>query len=86
VPLQGFTPQAFADLSGDSFDVLYLYSRKWEPPSNWLVRFPYFQGVQERYFDYAPQISADALAARYGLRPLARFEQRGQWVKIYQKQ
>ncbi|MCJ7504376.1 MAG: glycosyltransferase family 39 protein [Acidobacteriia bacterium] len=86
VPVQGFTAQDFGDVSGDSFDVLYLYSRKWEPPSNWLAQFPYLERVQEHYFDYAPQIGADGLAARYGLRLLARFEQRGQWVKIYKKQ
>jgi 4-amino-4-deoxy-L-arabinose transferase-like glycosyltransferase len=86
VPVQGFTAQDFADVSGDSVDILYLYSRKWEPSSNWLARFPYLERVQEHYFDYAPQIGADGLAARYGLRPLARFEQRGQWVKIYKKQ
>jgi hypothetical protein len=86
VPVQGFTAQDFADVPGDSFDVLYLYSRKWEPSSNWLARFPYLERVQEHYFDYAPQIGADGLAARFGLRPLARFEQRGQWVKIYKKQ
>ena len=86
VPVQGFTAQDFADVSGDSFDVLYLYSRKWEPPSNLLAQFPYLERVQEHYFDYAPQIGADGLAARYGLRPLARFEQRGQWVRIYGRQ
>lgn len=86
VPLQGFNAQDFADVSDDSFDVLYFYPRKWEPPNNWLAWFPSLQRVQEHYFDYAPQIGADALAARYGLRPLARFEQRGQWVKIFGKE
>jgi hypothetical protein len=86
VPVQGFTAQDFADVPGDSFDILYLYSRKWEPSSNWAAQFPYLERVQEHYFDYAPQIGTDGLAARYGLRPLARFEQRGQWVKIYKKQ
>jgi hypothetical protein len=86
VPLQGFTPGEFNGVPAESFDVLYLYSRKYEPPENWLVRFPYFQKVQQRYFDYAPQIPDETLVARYGLRLLVRFERRGQWVRIYRRE
>jgi hypothetical protein len=85
VPLEGFTAREFEKVAADSFDVLYLYSRKWEPLENWLVRFPYFQKMQEHYFNYAPQIAEETLVARYRLRELARFERRGQWVKIYEK-
>jgi 4-amino-4-deoxy-L-arabinose transferase-like glycosyltransferase len=85
VPLPGFTAGEFNGVPAESFEVLYLYSRKYEPPENWLVRFPYFQKVQERYFDYAPQTPDETLVARYGLRLLARFERRGQWVRIYEK-
>ena len=86
VPVEGFTARDFNEVATDSFDVLYLYSRKWEPPENWLVRFPYFQKVQEHYFNYAPQIAEETLVARYRLRVLARFERRGQWVRIYGRQ
>jgi 4-amino-4-deoxy-L-arabinose transferase-like glycosyltransferase len=85
VPLEGFTAREFEKVAPDSFDVLYLYSRKWEPPENWLVRFPYFQKAQEHYFNYAPQIAEETLVARYRLRVLARFERRRQWVTIYEK-
>jgi hypothetical protein len=85
VPLEGFTAREFEKAAADSFDVLYLYSRKWEPAENWLVRLPYFQKAQEHYFNYAPQIAEETLVARYRLRVLARFERRGQWVKIYEK-
>jgi len=86
VPLPGFTAREFDEVPAESFEVLYLYSRKWEPSSNWLVRFPYLQKVQQRYFDYAPQTPEETLVARYGLRLLARFERRGQWVRIYGRQ
>jgi 4-amino-4-deoxy-L-arabinose transferase-like glycosyltransferase len=86
VPLEGFTARDFNEVATDSFDVLYLYSRKWEPPENWLVRFPHFQKMQEHYFNYAPQIAEETLVARYRLRVLARFERRGQWVRIYGRQ
>jgi hypothetical protein len=86
VPLEGFTARDFDRVAADSFDVLCLYSRKWEPLDNWLAWFPYFQKVQARYFDYAPQIAEETLVTRYGLQLAAGFERRGQWVRIYEKQ
>jgi 4-amino-4-deoxy-L-arabinose transferase-like glycosyltransferase len=85
VPVQGFASQDFADVPAESFDLLYLYSRKWEPPGNWVRRFPEWLRVQGRYFDYRPQIAAGDLVARYHLRLLAEFERRGQWARIYMR-
>jgi len=83
--IEGLTPDDFSQVSPDSFDLLYLYSRKWEPPDNWLARFPTLLGIQKRHFDYAPQVAEDWLKQRYGLRLLEQFERRGQWVRIYAK-
>jgi 4-amino-4-deoxy-L-arabinose transferase-like glycosyltransferase len=83
VPLQGFSGHDFDGVSPESFDCLYLYSRRWEPPNNWLERFPWLQRLQERYFEYQLQAPENELAARYHLRLLASFERRGQWVRIY---
>ena len=83
VALQGFGHHEFEDVSPESFDGLYLYSRRWEPTNNWLRRFPWWQRLQARYFEYQPQVPANELAARFHLRLLASFERRGQWVRIY---
>ena len=83
VPVQGFAPNEFGNMTPESFDLLYLYSRKWEPPANWVVRFPSWLRVQGRYFDYQPQVAAQVLVAHYHLRLLAEMEHRGQWVRIY---
>jgi hypothetical protein len=83
VALQGFGRQDFHRVSPESFDCLYLYSRRWEPANNWLRSFPSLQKLQERYFEYQPQVPEQELAARYHLRLLASFERRGQWVRIY---
>jgi 4-amino-4-deoxy-L-arabinose transferase-like glycosyltransferase len=82
-PVQGFAPQELASVPPESFDLVYLYSRKWEPPGNWVTRFPGWLRVQGRYFDYQPQVATQVLVARYHLRLLAEMEQRGQWVRIY---
>jgi 4-amino-4-deoxy-L-arabinose transferase-like glycosyltransferase len=83
VPLEDFTRHDFESVSAESFDCVYLYSRHWEPQNNWLKRFPRVQRLQQRYFEYHPQIPDDELAARYHLRLLAGFEKRGQWARIY---
>ena len=83
VPVEGFAPQDFAGVPPESFDLLYLYSRKWEPPGNWVARFPVWLRVQGRYFDYRPQLASEDLAGRYHLKLLAEYTRRGQWVRIY---
>lgn len=86
VPLRGFTPDDFRDVSPDSFDVLYLYSRKWEPENNWLRHFVSSLEVRRHYFEYEPQIREEELVARYRLKLLRTFERRWQWGKIYVRQ
>jgi 4-amino-4-deoxy-L-arabinose transferase-like glycosyltransferase len=83
VALEGFGRHEFHSVSPQSFDCLYLYSRRWEPSNNWLRSFPWLQRLQERYFEYQPQIPEQELAERYHLRLLASFERRRQWVRIY---
>ena len=85
VPAPGFAPQDFENVPPDSFDLVYLYSRRWEPPGNWVARFPLWLRLQGRYFDYHPQVATEALVARYHLRLLAEMDRRGQWVLIYSR-
>ena len=83
--ISGFTSQDFANTSPESFDLLYLYSRRWEPKNNWLARSALLREIQRRYFGYAPQIAERTLVDRYHLRLLVSFERGGQWVRIYSR-
>ena len=83
VPVPGFAPREFAGVAPDSFDLVYLYSRRWEPAGNWVARFPAWLRIQGRYFDYHPQVDASVLIDQYHLRLAAQLELRGQWVQIY---
>ena len=85
VPVDGFSTGDLRGVVPGSFDVLYLYSRKWEPPNNWVERIPWLANLQLRYFDYAPQMPEQALAARFHLKLVARWERRGQWAAIYER-
>jgi 4-amino-4-deoxy-L-arabinose transferase-like glycosyltransferase len=84
-PVRGFAPQEFADVPPESFDLLYFYSRRWEPPGNWVARFPGWLRLQGRYFDYHPQVTGQVLVGRYHLRLLTEIEHHGQWVRIYSR-
>ena len=84
--LEGFTARDFEKVSPASFDLLYIYSRKWEPGKNWLALSSTFRRAQERYFSYAPPVREEELAFRYHLILLRAFERRGQWVRIYGRQ
>ncbi len=81
IHLQGFTARNFSKVSPGSFDLLYLYSRKWNPPGNWLKRYRWADVALE----YAPQEPPSSLVQKYHLKLLASFERRGQWVKIYSR-
>ncbi len=65
------------------FDVLYLYSRKWNPPHNLLLVITPLRRFLERFYGYQPPVSPAALADRFHLKLLRKFERRGQWVRIY---
>ena len=63
-------------------DILVLYSRTWEP--DWSVlRFPVVRRFLRRFFEYEPQMSSEQVREHFGLQPVARWAQRGQWVEIY---
>ena len=81
--VRGFTLDDFAGTSPESFDLLYVYSRRWEPENNWLARSAVLRRIQRTYFGYAPQIPEQVLVDRYHLRLLVSLERRGQWVRIY---
>jgi hypothetical protein len=81
VSVPGFAPPDFRSTPGDSFDLLYLYSRKWDPPDNWLLRYPWLARLDR----YTPPIHPGFVAFRYNLHLVAQFQRRGQWVRIYAK-
>jgi hypothetical protein len=82
VHLEGFTAQDVRKVSADSFDLLFLYSRQWNPPDNWLRRFSW----AAKPLEYVPAASPATLAEKFHLRLLASFHRCGQWVKIYARQ
>lgn len=67
------------------FDLLYLYSREWNPRWNVLNFWP-FPALRGRFYSYIPPVSPAMLAARFHLRLVREYSERGQWVRIYESQ
>jgi len=85
VPVDDFGERSFRDVRPVSFDLLYLYSRKSESVRVGLMRFPLVQQLNQRYFDYVPQVPDQILTSRFHLKLLRSFERHGQWVRIYSR-
>ncbi len=81
VVISSFSPPDFRNISDGSFDLVYLYSRSWDPPENWLRRYRFLARVNA----YSPPIVPGFVAFKFELRPVAVFRRRGQWVMIFAK-
>jgi 4-amino-4-deoxy-L-arabinose transferase-like glycosyltransferase len=83
IPIEDFGKTSFIEVRPESFDLLYLYSRKSESLRKGVMQIPLVRQLNRRYFDYVPQISDDVLIDHFHLRLMKAFERHGQWVRIY---
>jgi 4-amino-4-deoxy-L-arabinose transferase-like glycosyltransferase len=63
-------------------DVLVLYSRTWEPSWGVLQR-PEVEHFLQHFYDYERQMNADEVRQHFGLMPVKRWTQRGQFIEVY---
>jgi 4-amino-4-deoxy-L-arabinose transferase-like glycosyltransferase len=95
-PDMGFTQHAYRVIETNDFhaanvvkactegnpDVLIVYARTWEP--HWgVMGNRLVQQFLQKYYDYEPQISSEQIKRQLGMRPVLRWEQRGQWIEVY---
>ena len=79
--VDGFTPDDFGH--PPRFDVLYLYSRRWNPAHNWLVSVRLLRAISVRFYGYEPAVPPGVLASRFHLKLLKAFRSHGQWASLY---
>jgi 4-amino-4-deoxy-L-arabinose transferase-like glycosyltransferase len=79
--VESFAASAF--VAPPRFDILYIYSRKWQPKHNVFSIFRPARPLLERFYDYRSAVSVETLAVQYRLKLLRFYERRGQWVRIY---
>ena len=61
-----------------------LYSREIEPRLS-LSRIPALASLRRAYWGWEPPVTGHCIESRYGMRPVARWERRGQWIEIYRR-
>lgn len=69
-------------LDPNAASVLVLYSRTWEPEWS-LLKYQAIEEFLRRFYDYDRQMDSSEVRRHFGMRGIARWEQRGQWVEIY---
>src|SRR5579884_1711575 len=63
-------------------NVLVLYSRTWDP--EWgVLQNELIADFLRRFYDYEPEMTEKQCLTVLGLKRVARWEQRGQWIEIY---
>jgi len=63
-------------------DVLVLYSRTWEP--GWgVLQWTPARDFLHRFYEYERQMTLAEVRGHFGLVPVRRWTQRGQWIEVY---
>ena len=71
-----------ASQATDQFDVVLLFSTKWEPPHPLLASLPFGRALHERFFDYHEDMDPQRVAALLGGRILDYQNRNNEWIAI----
>ena len=64
------------------FDIVFLFTTKWEPPRPLLQSLAFGEALQKRFFDYHEDMTPDRAAAMLGGRILQYENRNNEWVSI----
>ena len=73
---------ARAAQAGDQFDVAYLFTTKWEPPSPLFSAVSFGKALQERYFDYHQDLAPAQAAGILGGRMVDYQNRNQEWTAL----
>lgn len=63
-------------------NVLVLYSRTWAP--SWgVLQWSFIRDFLHRYYEYERPMNAAEVREHFGLVPIRRWTQRGQWIEVF---
>ena len=66
----------------NQFDVVLLFSTKWEPPHPLLATLPFGKALHERFFDYHEDVFPERAAAMLNGRVIRYLNRDNEWVAI----
>jgi hypothetical protein len=64
------------------FDIVFLFTTKWEPPRPLLKRLAFGEALQKRFFDYHEDVTPERAAEMLGGRVLRYENRNNEWVAI----
>ena len=84
VVIENFSPLPImaARDQAELYDTAFVFSTKYEPSGGFLIRLPFWEELQKRYFDYHEDLSPMATSAMLGGRIVWQQRQGGQWAAI----
>jgi 4-amino-4-deoxy-L-arabinose transferase-like glycosyltransferase len=68
----------------DTYDMAFVFSTKYEPTRGFLIRLPFWEALQKRYFDYHVDVPPETAAEMLQGHIVFLAERSGQWVAILQ--
>ncbi len=75
--------RGLSKLRKDQPDVLVVYSTVWDPMH--LLTTKTVGGLLATFYGYKPQASEEEIESLLGMRRVARWDQGGQWIAVYQR-
>jgi len=64
------------------FDVVFLFTTKWQPPHPLWQTLPFGEAIQKRFFDYHEDITPERAASMLGGRIVSYENRNNEWVAI----
>jgi hypothetical protein len=64
------------------FDIVFLFTTKWEPPRPLLQRLAFGEALQKRFFDYHEDVTPERAAEMLGGRVMRYKNRNNEWVAI----
>ena len=66
----------------EQFDLVFLFTTKWQPPRPLWTTLPFGEAIQKRFFDYHEDLTPDRTATLLGGRVLRYENRNNEWVAI----
>jgi len=64
------------------YDIVFLFTTKWQPPNPLWKTLPFGEALQKRFFDYHEDVSPERAAAVLGGRIVSYQNRNNEWVAI----
>jgi hypothetical protein len=77
-----FRPAHVLSVDRQKAEAMVVYMRTWEPPRS-VLQWRWVKDFLRRFYDYEPQVDADAIREKLDLHPVLRLTRGGQFIEIY---